>query len=177
MDALVPVITTDRLVLRAHTLADAAEQAELWANENVTRYIGGNPSTTEESWSRLLRYAGHWHMLGFGYWAVEERSSGRYIGCTGFADYQRALTRDVSGKAEMGWTFLPAFHGKGYATEAVQAAQAWAAGNLKKPIFCMINPDNQPSIRLALKAGFLPDGEDQYHGRPVNLYAYRAAGV
>ena len=175
MEALVPVITTDRLVLRGHTLADAAEQAQLWGDEEVTRFIGGDPSSPEESWSRLLRYAGHWHMLGFGYWAVEERASGRYIGCAGFADYQRALTKDVTGMAEMGWTFMPAFHGKGYALEAVQAAQAWAAEHLKRQVFCMINPENQPSIRLALRAGFTADGEDQYHGRPVNLYCYQAA--
>ncbi|QCR38470.1 GNAT family N-acetyltransferase [Nissabacter sp. SGAir0207] len=175
MESSVPVITTDRLILRGHTLEDMPALTRLWGDAQVTRYIGGAPSGREESWSRLLRHAGHWQLLGFGYWAVESRESGEYLGCIGFADYQRSLETDVSNMAEMGWTFLPAFHGKGYATEAVAAALAWAASNLTRPIWCMINPDNTASHRLALKMGFEQQGYDRYHDKPVVLYRHRPA--
>ncbi len=63
----------------------------MWADPEVTRYIGGKPLTEEESWARLLRYVGHWSLLGFGYWVVEEKTTGNFIGEVGFADYKRDL--------------------------------------------------------------------------------------
>ncbi len=61
----------------------------MWGVRIVTRHIGGRPFTAEESWSRLLRYAGHWYLLGFGYWAVVERGTNRFVGEVGFADFHR----------------------------------------------------------------------------------------
>lgn len=91
----------------------------------VTRYIGGRPFTTEEVWTRLLRYAGHWELLGFGYWVAEEKSTGAFVGELGFADYQRDLSPRLE-VPEAGWVFVNAAHGKGYATEGVRAIHAWA---------------------------------------------------
>lgn len=65
-----PAIDTPRLALRAHTVDDFADCVALWANPDVTRHITGTPSTPEATWARLLRYAGHWTLLGYGYWAV-----------------------------------------------------------------------------------------------------------
>ena len=61
----------------------------MWADPEVTRYIGGRPFGVEEVWTRLLRYAGHWALLGYGYWAVIEKSSGRFVGEAGLADFHR----------------------------------------------------------------------------------------
>jgi RimJ/RimL family protein N-acetyltransferase len=63
----VPVIETQRLILRGHRLEDFDALAAMWADPHVARFIGGKPATQEESWARLLRYAGHWRLLGFGY--------------------------------------------------------------------------------------------------------------
>jgi RimJ/RimL family protein N-acetyltransferase len=71
----VPIIETERLKLRGHTIEDASNVTALWSNADVTRYIGGNPHTVEECWARLLRYVGHWSLLGFGYWVVEENAA------------------------------------------------------------------------------------------------------
>src|ERR1700732_5300270 len=87
----VPGLATERLRLRGHRLEDSAHCAAMWADPEVTRYIGGKPYTEEESWARLMRYAGPCSLLGFGYWVVEEKSTGSFIGEAGFADYKRAL--------------------------------------------------------------------------------------
>jgi RimJ/RimL family protein N-acetyltransferase len=63
----VPTLETERLVLRGHRLEDFSDCVALWSDSVVTRFIGGIPSTPEDAWSRLLRYAGHWLLLGFGY--------------------------------------------------------------------------------------------------------------
>jgi RimJ/RimL family protein N-acetyltransferase len=76
----VPILETERLRLRGHRLDDFVQCAAMWADRNVTRHIGGKPLTEEESWTRLLRYVGHWALLGFGYWVAEEKASGNFVG-------------------------------------------------------------------------------------------------
>jgi RimJ/RimL family protein N-acetyltransferase len=73
-------IETHRLILREHTLEDFDALHAMWSEPAVCRHIIGRPSTREEAWSRLLRYSGHWRLLGYGYWAVEERVTGDFVG-------------------------------------------------------------------------------------------------
>ncbi|WP_425148538.1 GNAT family N-acetyltransferase [Deinococcus sp.] len=42
------ILTTERLILRPHTLEDFADNAAMWGDEQVTRQIGGRPFTPEE---------------------------------------------------------------------------------------------------------------------------------
>ena len=70
MPTQAPVIETERLILRGHRAEDFEAIAAQWADPAVVKYIGGTPSSREASWSRLLRYPGHWQMLGFGYWIL-----------------------------------------------------------------------------------------------------------
>lgn len=163
--SVVPVIETARLRLRAHRADDHAQCLAIWSDPDVTRYIGGRPFTSEEVWKRLLQYVGLWSILGYGYWAVEEKATGRYIGDIGFADFRRELEPSLHGMLEFGWVLAPHAHGKGYATEAVNAAVAWGGqhfGDLRA--VCIISPDNLPSIRVAEKAGFTRWQETTYHG-------------
>jgi RimJ/RimL family protein N-acetyltransferase len=69
----------------------------------------------------------------------------------------------------MGWTFNPAFHGKGYAVEAAKCVLAWADEVLKTPVCCIIDQDNVRSIHLAEKCGFLLRKETGYHGNMIYI--------
>ena len=82
----VPLLETERLRLRGHRLEDLSDSAAMWADPRVTQYIRPRPFTAEESWARLLRYIGHWALLGFGYWVIEEKATGKFIGECGFAN-------------------------------------------------------------------------------------------
>jgi RimJ/RimL family protein N-acetyltransferase len=151
----IPVVQTERLILRAHRVTDFAEFAAMWANEHVTRYTIGKPATHEESWSRLLRDAGHWAVLGFGFWAVEEKASGKYAGEVGFLDLRRNIQPSLADMPEIGWILAPEFHGKGYATEAARAALVWGDENLKcSRTSCIVQPENTASLRVAKKVGY-----------------------
>jgi RimJ/RimL family protein N-acetyltransferase len=166
-----PVLETPRLKLRSHRIEDFADLAAMWADPGVTRHIGGKPATSEESWTRLLRYAGHWELLGFGYWAIEEKQSGKYIGETGFADYRRVIESDLKDLPEIGWVIASAFQRKGYATEAVQAVVAWGDahfGNTRTT--CLIEPANAPSIRIAEKCGYREYQRTEYKGQPAIVF-------
>jgi RimJ/RimL family protein N-acetyltransferase len=143
----------------------------MWADRGVTRFIGGRPFTEEEVWARFLRYAGHWSFMGFGYWAVEERSSATFIGEIGFADFKREIEAPICGIPELGWVLVTHAHGQGYATEAVRAALDWGKAHLASPTtVCLIHPENLPSIRVADKCGFKRYCQTTYKNDPTVIF-------
>ena len=170
------ILDTDRLTLTAHTLADFEECADMWADPNVTRFIGGKPQSREDVWNRLLRYRGLWALLGYGYWAVNERETGRYVGDVGFADFHRDITPSLDGAPEVGWALATWAHGRGFATEAVKAAIAWGDTHLEtktgeSPRYvCLISAENARSIRVAEKCGFRRAFDAKYKGNPTTIY-------
>ncbi len=150
-----PEILTSRLRLRPHHRDDLSEAFRLWTDPVVIEHTLGRPSSRQEVWSRLLRYAGHWALMGFGYWVVEVRASGKFVGEIGFADFKREMSPSIEGVPELGWALLPEFHGQGFATEAVGAAILWGIDKLEsKTIVCIIDPQNKASFRVAEKCGF-----------------------
>jgi RimJ/RimL family protein N-acetyltransferase len=152
----------------------------MWADPRVTRHIGGRPSTEEEAWARVLRYAGLWALVGFGYWVVRERATGRFVGEVGLADFRRELAPPLdpplAGAPEVGWVLAPWAHGRGFATEAVRAALAWADGRAADPrlasgrAVCLIAPENAASVRVAERCGFRPAGRAAYKGEATLLF-------
>ena len=129
-DGEIPVVETKRLRLRGHRLEDFEACAAMWADAGVVKYTVGIPLTGEDVWARMLRYAGHWALLGFGYWAIEEKATGEFVGELGFADLKRGMEPSIAGMAEIGWILAPSAHGKGYATEATRGAIEWGEKNL-----------------------------------------------
>jgi len=168
-----PAIDTPRLALRAHTLDDYNDCVALWASPEVTRHIGGVPFTAEATWARLLRYTGHWALLGYGYWAVRERATGLFIGEAGFADHHREVNPALD-PPEAGWVLAPSVHGRGLATEAVRAILEWADARGWRRTTAMIDPTNVPSLRVADKCGFQPYANATYLGEPTILFARHA---
>lgn len=167
----VRVIETARLRLRGHQAGDFEACAAMWAEAEVTRFIGGRPFTAEETWARLLRYVGHWNVLGFGYWVVEEKETGAFVGEVGFADYKREVEPPFEGTPEIGWVFASAEHGRGYATEAVKAALAWGDAHFHDAkTVCMIGPENLASIRVAEKCGYREWRKALYKGKETLVF-------
>ncbi len=166
------MLETKRLRLRAHRLDDFAPCAAMWADPAVTRYIGGKPLSEEETWTKLLRYIGHWSLLGFGYWAVEEKETGRFLGELGFADFKRDIQPSIKNTPEAGWILSPAAHGKGYASEALGEALAWGDTHFAgSRTVCLIHPENTPSIRLAGKFGYEKLQRTSYKDHPVIMFS------
>ena len=166
-----PVIETARLRLRAHRLADFPNSAAMWADPNVTRYIGGKPLTNEEAWSKFLRYTGHWAMLGFGFWAIEERETSAWVGEVGLADFRREMSPPLGDFPEAGWVLASRAHGRGFATEALGAALQWTDGHIDfERTVCIIHPGNAASMNVAKKCGFLELRRSLYNGHDVVVF-------
>ncbi|TVT43679.1 GNAT family N-acetyltransferase [Hymenobacter setariae] len=165
-----PVIETERLRLRGYRASDFAPLLAMWQQPAFYQYLGGQPLPAPEVWSRLLRSAGLWPVCGFGYWAVEEKATGQFIGAVGFANFQRDITPALGEWPEAGWILAPHTHGKGYATEAVRATLVWGDAHFAQPrTVCLIDVANEPSLRVAARLGYHEYARTEYNGSPVVL--------
>jgi RimJ/RimL family protein N-acetyltransferase len=170
---MIPVLETERLILRAYRLEDFPPHAAMWADPRTTRYFRDDFIVFDEElcWLRFLRSFGQWQLFGYGFWGLEEKTSGRYIGNLGFAHTKRAMDIPYRDAPEAGWVIAPDLHGKGLATEAVRAALAWADVNIAAPeSWCMIGPKNVPSQKIAERFGYRRAADAQYKGDEVLTY-------
>lgn len=169
--AIIPTLETQRLRLRPHKPDDLDACTFLWSDPIVTRYIGGRPFTREEVWARLLRYTGHWHWMGYGFWVLEESASGRFLGEIGLAEFKRDVHPPVCEGPEAGWVLLPEAHGNGFATEALTAITQWHDARApQSAITCIIHPDNLASVRVATKCSFKQARQTLYKGQPSSVF-------
>ncbi|MBV9693527.1 MAG: GNAT family N-acetyltransferase, partial [Alphaproteobacteria bacterium] len=122
----IPILETERLILRGHMLEDFPAYAQMWADPQVTRFIGGSPLSEEEAWAKFLRVAGHWALLGYGFWSIVEKASGTRIGEAGVLGMKRDMEPSFHDVPELGWGLLPSAQGQGFAGEAMRAILSWA---------------------------------------------------
>ncbi|MCI1187930.1 GNAT family N-acetyltransferase [Hymenobacter sp. DH14] len=167
---IAPVLETSRLRLRGFRAEDFDSWFAFSREPAYYRYFGNEPMPAEEVWKLLLRSAGHWVIMGFGFWAVEEKASGRFVGAVGFLRLKRAIEPPLGDAPEIGWVMDPAIHGQGYASEAVAAVLAWGESHFG-PVrtVCIIDPGNEPSLKLAAKFGYHEYARGIYHGAPIVL--------
>ncbi len=166
----IPVLETSRLILRGFQPGDLEAMTAMWALPEVVRYIGGVPLTREQSWTRLLRHVGMWHVMGFGFWGIIDKATGRLIGEAGFHEMRRTMVPDIENTLEAGWGLLPEAHGQGLASEALEAMWTWAAENRPGvPITCIIDPQNAASLTLAARHGFEESAHATYQGSAVTI--------
>ena len=172
---LTPVrIETERLVLRPFRVDDAAAYADMLADPEAFRYSERGPMVGTESWTRLLRHAGHWALSGYGLFAIEEKASGRFAGEAGLEDFRRGLGGRFDGVPEASWTIAAWARGSGYATEAAAAALGWLEGRLTPPLtVCIVHAGNIASLRVAAKLGYFATDEREYRGYPAILFERR----
>jgi RimJ/RimL family protein N-acetyltransferase len=163
-----PIVETERLTLRAWTKADFRPRFEIMQHPDVHRHFGPNPSGLEDVWRRLAAAVGGWQLLGFGTWAVERKADSKLIGNVGLFNAWRDLEPEFGEAPEMGWIFAAHTHGQGLALEACRAVIEWAEANLEPtPLWAIIAPANEPSLKLAAKLGFEQHNDTTYHGEPT----------
>ena len=158
-------IETERLVMRPPRAGDFTSYFEMCADAETFRFSERGPMSCDEAWSRLLRHAGHWSLLGHGLFTLVDKESGRFAGEAGLGDFRRALGAEFDNSPEAGWAIAPWARGRGLATEAMVAALAWMESQFGRVrSVCMIHADNAPSIRVAAKLGYAAYDERLYRG-------------
>jgi RimJ/RimL family protein N-acetyltransferase len=174
---MIPALETERLRLRDYRLSDFPAHAAIWAHPRTTRDFEGYGYDEEMCWLRFQRSIGQWHFFGYGMWAVEDKQSRRYVGAVGFMQARRAIDVPYRDAPEAGWVIAPDRHGQGLAREALAAAFAWADDHIEaQETWCMINPPNEISRKVAARFGFRRAQNSFYKGKPMQTYL-RARGA
>lgn len=148
-----PAIATERLVLRGLADADAPAIAEFAGDFNVAAMTARMPHPY--ALSDAEGFVGHVQRLDprrepvFG---IEHRQFG-VIGVLGFHE-------DGQGRPEVGYWLGRPFWGRGYASEALKAAMAWARADWgKSAVWAGHFADNRASGGVLVNAGFLYTGD------------------
>ena len=161
----VPILETERLILREFRQDDFPVYEKLAADIDVMRYLGGKTMNQVEAWRHMAFMVGHWTLRGYGYFALEEKATGEFIGRAGF-------TNPTGWPGfEMGWTIAPWRQRQGFAFEAAQRLLRFAFEDLdKEHVISLIHRDNIPSQRVAEKLGESVEGDTEVLGMPVLIY-------
>jgi RimJ/RimL family protein N-acetyltransferase len=163
LSGMLPEIQTARLRLRAPRLDDFDAWAEILTGP-AAPHLGG-PFDRDEAFVEFLASCGTWLLRGHGPWTVEPKAGGEVLGFVllGF--------EPGDAEPELGYLFRPAAEGRGYATEAVQAARAHAFTALGLTrVVSYIAPENAASARLARRVGARLDG----HHDGAEVWVHRA---
>ena len=164
MDAI-PVIETERLVMRGWAERDFDGYAASNADPVVQRFLGG-PQDRKQSWRSFAVQIGHWHLRGYGQWALERRADGCLIGRAGLWCPEGWFG------VEVGWKLHRDAWGHGYATEAAVASLGWAWRNVDVDrIISVIHPENVASLRVAERVGMYHLRDDVDEGSRVVVMA------
>lgn len=147
----IPTLESERLFLRALREDDFEAEAAFFQTER-SRMVGG-PLPRAQVWRVVAGMIGHWHLRGFGFWALEEKASGRYMGRVGLWQPEGWPDREI------GWTLMTHAEGKGFAHEAALVARAYAFTTLGwTSAISLIEGGNTRSEALATRLGARIDG-------------------
>ena len=142
-------LQTERLILRP---VDPERDFEPWAramaDERTVRFTGGQVMDRAQAWRHMASIIGHWSIRGYGFFSVESRETGEWLGRVG-PWYPEGWPAP-----EVGWTISPEHWGKGYATEAGSAAIDYVFRNLGwQRVVHVILQGNEQSVAVARKLG------------------------
>ncbi|MBX2806220.1 MAG: GNAT family N-acetyltransferase [Hyphomicrobiales bacterium] len=161
-------LETERLKLRGWRESDLGPLAAFYADEESARFLGG-VRERDIVWRALAAYVGHWGLRGYGFWALEEKTTGDFAGWCGL------WFPEGWPEPEIGWGLMPAARGKGYATEAARRARQFAYGELGwTTAISFIDAKNNASRAVAERLGARPDGEMELFGNPAIIFRHPA---
>lgn len=164
-----PVLTTERLTLRAPKIDDFAPMKAFFASDRA-KFIGGPVTDLRQQWNIFAHVVGMWALRGFGSFIVTRRGEDAAIAMTG------PWYPETWPEKEIGWTcWDSALEGTGIMFEAASAAVRHAFVDLGwDTAVSYIDPENTRSIRLAERLGAVRD--DAAEGPGGDGLVYRHPG-
>lgn len=148
-------LETARLIIRPWRYEDRAPYAAFNADPEVRRYYPDIPTAAETNASIDRFIAGYEHD-GFGFFAVERKDDGTFIGDVGIKPVHMPLRGEPP--IEIGWLLGRPYWGHGYAAEAANAWIDFAFAELRvSEVVAFTSVSNKPSQRVMEKLGMTRD--------------------
>lgn len=142
-----PQFSSERLLMKLIAKEDNAFIIELVNTKGWLEFIGDRQVHSHEDAVRYIEKIQS--TPDFYYWVVRLKESNLPIGILSF------LKRGYLSHFDMGFAFLPAFNGLGYAHEAASALLSLAEKDTHHPVVLAVTlPHNVRSIQLLTKLGF-----------------------
>lgn len=158
------LILTSRLRLRPLQRVDLDALTEIYQHPEVARWIGSH--TRQDVEGEIAQHIAHQAKLGWSFWGVEDRATGRLIGDCGLQPLEHR-----GPEPELGYDFHPDVWGRGIATEAAQAVMRHALGPFGLGrVVAVVKPAHLASQRVLVKAGLYPAGTRTAYGEQMLLY-------
>jgi [ribosomal protein S5]-alanine N-acetyltransferase len=148
--AILPEIETPRLALRRFVFDDAPFVVELLNQPSFIRNIGDRGVRNTDDARRYLREGplAMYEKYGYGLLHASRRSDGLAVGMCGL------LKRDILPDTDIGYAFLPAHWGQGYALEAARATLEHGMRKFGlERVIGVVSEHNDASIRVLEKLG------------------------
>lgn len=176
------VLRTSRLGLRTWQSGDHEPFARMNADPAVMKFFP-RLLTAEESHAAIARFNAHFDAHDFTYFAVDELSSGSFIGFVGLK--VQIFAHAISPLVDCGWRLAPEFWGNGYATEAASTVVQWGFHKFGFPKIHALAPRvNRPSLAVMERIGMQLQREFEHplldefpHLQPCVLYAIDCPGA
>ena len=161
--SVLPLLTA-RLRFRALRSEDLEELWCLYTDPRVEAFIGAH--TREEVQAELRFDILHQAQHGWALWALEERSTSRFLGDCGLRPLEMR-----GPEVELGYDLHPDVWGRGLATEAARATVRLALGPLGiDRVIAVVKPNHVASRRVLEKTGLTQTGEREAYGEQLLLY-------
>ena len=170
----IPTIRTAQLTLRAMRPQDFDRYAQMWAGVPIVPPGDARARQSDEVWEAFLLNAGHWHMTGFGHWAVEPHGSLKMMGQVGFFMGRDRVDEDADPCPEAGWMLHPEANGLGLSQDAAQAAHDWFDRVVTGPLMCKVDTENRRSQQIARQLGYSPVRQIDRAGRTYDVMSRRS---
>ncbi|KFX03247.1 GCN5 family acetyltransferase [Pectobacterium betavasculorum] len=153
------MLETERLILRQWRDKDYPVYTRLTSDPEVMRYFPTLLSA-EQSIEQAEKLKNKIAEQGWGFWAVEVKESGEFIGFIGLSAVDADSGIPHAPMIEVGWRLLATHWGKGYATEGAKRAIQYAFEDLDaQEIYSFTALVNEPSQRVMIKSGMKNTGE------------------
>lgn len=150
-------LETERLILRPLAARDAEPHIAMMRDPRTAAFLSPTkrPQDRMDLWRQFASYLGHWEIREFGFFAMEDKQTGEFVGRAG-----PWMPEGWPG-LECGWAVAPEHWGKGYAPEAAIAAVRWVFAQFPDldRIISVIDPENANSQAVARKIGEEKSGE------------------
>lgn len=171
-DTALPELETERLQLRWLTEDDAGLMLAIWNDPAFIRYVGDRGiRTLDEALTAMNEgVLKLYRDFGYGPYRVALRDSDEAMGICGL------FKRDNLEHPDIGYGFLPAFCGRGYAFEAARAVVRHAFGHMKLPeLYAIVTPENARSVHLLEKLGMSAGESIRMPGDDEDVVLYRVS--